>query len=133
MIKRDGERQRFDRRKLRAALVSAAHKRPVIASDIEAIVDRIETAAGDGGGELSAERIGELCLEGLRELDSGRLPAVRRNAAVRADPENSGAARSRPVPSGLRARIPSSPRKPLEGEDLMTEIAAKDAQTARRD
>ena len=70
VIKRDGERQRFDRTKLRAALLGAAHKRPVIATDVEAIVDRVELAAGTDH-ELSAERIGELCLEGLRELDSG--------------------------------------------------------------
>lgn len=70
MIKRDGERQRFDRTKLRAALLGAAHKRPVIAADVEAIVDRVELAAGTDH-ELSSERIGELCLEGLRELDSG--------------------------------------------------------------
>ncbi len=71
MIKRDGERQRFDRTKLRAALLNAAHKRPVIASDIETIVDRIEIAVDDGGGELSSERIGQLCLAELRELDWG--------------------------------------------------------------
>jgi transcriptional repressor NrdR len=83
VIKRDGERQRFDRAKLRAALLGAAHKRPVIASDIEAIVDRVELAAEDGGGEVSSERIGELCLGGLRELDwgaylqfAGTLPSI---------------------------------------------------------
>ena len=62
MIKRDGQRQRFDRTKLRAALLNAAHKRPVTASDIEAIVDRIETAVQDGRGDLSSERVGQLCL-----------------------------------------------------------------------
>ena len=41
MIKRDGELQRFDRTKLRAALLAAAHKRPVTAVDVETIVDRI--------------------------------------------------------------------------------------------
>jgi transcriptional repressor NrdR len=71
VIKRGGERQRFDRAKLRAALLGAAHKRPVIASDIEAIVDRVELAAADGGGEVPSERIGELCLEELRQLDRG--------------------------------------------------------------
>ena len=83
LLKRDGERQRFDRMKLRAALLKAAHKRPVAASDIEAIVDRIELTAGDQTGELSAERIGELCLEELRQLDwgaylqfAGTLPSV---------------------------------------------------------
>lgn len=71
VVKREGERQRFDRAKLRAALVGAAHKRAVAATDIEAIVDRVELAALDGGGELSSEGIGELCLEELRRLDRG--------------------------------------------------------------
>ena len=60
MIKRDGEHQRFNREKLRAALLGAAHKRPVDASDIEAIVDRVELAAATEKGELSSERVGEL-------------------------------------------------------------------------
>jgi transcriptional repressor NrdR len=70
VIKRDGDRQRFDRTKLRGALMSAAHKRPVTALDVETIVDRIEVAAADSG-ELSTERIGELCLSELEALDGG--------------------------------------------------------------
>ena len=69
--KRDGERQRFDRAKLRAALLRATHKRQVSAADVEALSDRVETAIGAAGGELEAERIGELCLEGLAGLDHG--------------------------------------------------------------
>ena len=71
MIKRDGEHQRFNREKLRAALLGAAHKRPVDASAIEAIVDRVELAGATEKGELSSERVGELCLAELRELDWG--------------------------------------------------------------
>jgi transcriptional repressor NrdR len=70
VIKRDGARQRFDRTKLRGALLAAAHKRPVTAVDVEAIVNRIEVAAVDSG-ELSTERIGELCLTELEGLDRG--------------------------------------------------------------
>jgi transcriptional repressor NrdR len=70
VIKRDGERQRFDRTKLRAALLAAAHKRPITAVDVEAIVDRIEVAAADADA-LSTERIGELCLADLETLDHG--------------------------------------------------------------
>jgi transcriptional repressor NrdR len=102
VIKRDGERQRFDRAKLRAALLNAVHKRPVIASDIEAIVDRIETAVGDGRGELSSERIGELCLEELRELDwgaymqfAGTLPSVPDSDGREAAPLAAGSIRSK--------------------------------------
>jgi transcriptional repressor NrdR len=69
--KRDGQVQRFDRVKLRAALLGAAHKRPVSAPDVERIVERIEADAAAAGGETSAERVAELCLAGLRELDAG--------------------------------------------------------------
>jgi transcriptional repressor NrdR len=69
--KRDGERQRFDRTKLRAALLRSTHKRQVSAADVEALVDRVELAIEAAGGELGADRIGELCLQGLRDLDHG--------------------------------------------------------------
>ncbi|MGI8622512.1 MAG: transcriptional regulator NrdR [Solirubrobacteraceae bacterium] len=67
--KRDGERQRFDRAKLRSGLVRAAHKRPVSAEQVERLVVAIEDEAEANGGELPAKRVGEMCLEGLRELD----------------------------------------------------------------
>ncbi len=69
VVKRDGRRQPFDRAKLRDGLVRAAHKRPVPASELDAIVDRIVAAGERAGGALGAERIGEMCLEGLRRLD----------------------------------------------------------------
>ena len=69
--KRGGERQPFDRAKLHGGLARAAHKRPVPAAAIDAIVDRIEAEAEGAGGELAAQRVGELCLEGLHELDWG--------------------------------------------------------------
>jgi transcriptional repressor NrdR len=69
--KRGGDRQPFDRAKLRAALLRSTHKRQVSPTDVEALVDRVEAAIGTGGGELAAARIGELCLEGLAELDRG--------------------------------------------------------------
>ena len=70
VVKRSGERQPFDRSKLRDALVRASHKRDVDPRDLELIVDRIEEELRVAG-ELPAERIGELCLEGLGELDRG--------------------------------------------------------------
>jgi transcriptional repressor NrdR len=71
VIKRDGERQRFDHTKLRAALLRAAHKRPVEPAAIESVVGRIENELTRAGGELAAAAIGELCLAELRELDTG--------------------------------------------------------------
>ncbi len=69
--KRDGSRQRFNREKLRASLLAATHKRRVSRAQVDALVARIEAAAASGGGEVAAERLGQLCLEGLRELDHG--------------------------------------------------------------
>jgi transcriptional repressor NrdR len=69
VVKRDGERQPFDRAKLAGGLLRAAHKRPVDPRDVERLVAAIEDEAEAAGGELPAERIGEACLAGLRELD----------------------------------------------------------------
>jgi transcriptional repressor NrdR len=83
VIKRTGARQRFDRDKLRESLLRAAHKRPVSADEIEAIVRHVQVEAESAGGELDAQRIGELCMGDLRELDpgaymqfAGTLPSV---------------------------------------------------------
>ena len=72
VLKRDGERQRFDRAKLRGALLRASHKRDVDPRALEAIVDRIEARGrATPAASSRAERIGELCLEGLEPLDRG--------------------------------------------------------------
>lgn len=67
--KRDGSRQPFDRAKLRGGLERASHKRPVRPEAIDALVNRIQTAALRAGGEITAARIGEMCLAGLRRID----------------------------------------------------------------
>jgi transcriptional repressor NrdR len=67
--KRDGRREAFDRPKLRAGMLRAAYKRPVSASEVETIVDRIEAEAEASGGEIDAELVGDMCLEGLGEVD----------------------------------------------------------------
>ena len=69
VIKRDGERQRFDRAKLAGGLLRAAHKRPVEPEQVERLVASIEDEAEARGGEIESERVGEMCLNGLRELD----------------------------------------------------------------
>jgi transcriptional repressor NrdR len=71
VIKRGGRRQPFDRAKLRAGLVRASHKRDVDPRALEAIADGVEREAHNAGGEITAERIGELCLAGLEPLDRG--------------------------------------------------------------
>ncbi len=67
--KRDGRRQEFDPDKVRAGLQRAAHKLPAAEAALEAICRTIDLEAA-AGGELSTQRIGELCLGGLREADT---------------------------------------------------------------
>ncbi len=69
--KRSGERQRFEPAKLRGALAGAAHKRDVGGDDLDAIVELVAAELERAGGELAAERVGELCLAGFAELDRG--------------------------------------------------------------
>jgi transcriptional repressor NrdR len=71
VIKRDGHREPFDRDKLLGSLNRATHKRKLDPRKIGVLVDRIEREVRDSGGELSAERIGALCLAGLEKLDRG--------------------------------------------------------------
>ena len=71
VVKRDGRRQRFDREKLQGALLRASHKRDVDPRALDEIVATVERDGAAAGGEISAERIGELCLAGLAPLDDG--------------------------------------------------------------
>lgn len=71
VIKRDGSRQAFDREKLLGSLNRATHKRKLDPRKLGLLVDGVEREVRDNGGELSAERIGQLCLDGLEKLDHG--------------------------------------------------------------
>lgn len=71
VIKNDGRRQQFDRRKLTHALLRASHKRDVDPRALESIVDSVVSAARDAGGEIRSADVGRLCLEGLEPIDRG--------------------------------------------------------------
>ena len=71
VIKRDGSRQAFDREKLLGSLNRATHKRKLDPRKLGLLVDGVERELRGNGGELSAERIGRLCLDGLEKLDRG--------------------------------------------------------------
>jgi transcriptional repressor NrdR len=70
VIKRDGSRQSFDRRKLMAGLTVACEKRPVSASDLEALVNRLQSQLqADSRREIPASEIGQMVMEKLHNLD----------------------------------------------------------------
>jgi transcriptional repressor NrdR len=87
--KRGGSRQRFEPAKLRASLGRAAHKRDVSGDDLDRLVEQVAAAIEQAGGELAAERIANVCLDGLGDLDrgaylqfAGTLPTVTAQFAV---------------------------------------------------
>ena len=70
VIKKNGTREMFDRNKLRSGLVRACEKRNITTSQIEDIVHHIErTIRNDLKQEVSSERIGNLVMDELRQLD----------------------------------------------------------------
>lgn len=70
VIKKDGSRQMFDREKLLNGIIRACEKRPVATSDMERIVNEIESATQNLlEREISSQRIGEMVMERLPEVD----------------------------------------------------------------
>ncbi len=70
VIKKDGRRESFDRVKLLNGLLRACEKRPIPLAKLEALVDDIERQIRNrSASEIDSRDIGELAMEGLRQLD----------------------------------------------------------------
>ena len=70
IVKKDARREPFDRMKVLGGLRRACEKRPVSSDALERVVDRIERELVDSGEkEVESSRIGERCMEALREMD----------------------------------------------------------------
>jgi transcriptional repressor NrdR len=70
VVKRSGGREEFDRDKLVAGFRKALTRRPVDTGAAERAADAIEAQLrAEGVNEIPSERIGELAMERLRELD----------------------------------------------------------------
>lgn len=70
VIKRDGRREPYDRRKVMAGLLRACEKRPVTLRQLEEAVDSVDAMINRGDDrEIRAEAIGALVMGRLRELD----------------------------------------------------------------
>lgn len=70
IIKQDGTREEFDREKLMRGIRISCAKRPVSAADIERLVGEIEsTLQAMGRSEVSSRVIGDMVINGLKELD----------------------------------------------------------------
>ncbi|MFH1645810.1 MAG: transcriptional regulator NrdR [Candidatus Omnitrophota bacterium] len=70
VVKKDGNRQVFDRSKLMAGLLTACEKRPISVLQIEEILDSIEKELHKSNEkEVSSSLIGEMAMNHLHKID----------------------------------------------------------------
>ena len=70
VIKKDGSRQSFDRNKLLNSMLRACEKRTVSIETLSKIADEIEqTLQNEMNREISSNRIGELVMDKLKDVD----------------------------------------------------------------
>ena len=70
VVKKDGRREKFDRQKVLAGLLKACEKRPISMSRLSELVNQVESKVIDSADrEIPTTEIGEILMEGLRELD----------------------------------------------------------------
>lgn len=71
VIKKDQNREQYDREKLQAGILRACYKRPIPIEKIEGMIDSIE---GDifntEEREIPSTRIGEVVMEHMKDLDA---------------------------------------------------------------
>lgn len=71
IIKKDNNREAYDRAKIEAGVLRACHKRPISAGQIERLVDEVETEIFKlEDKEIASEIIGEFVMEKLKNLDA---------------------------------------------------------------
>ena len=71
IIKKDNNREAYDRAKIEAGVLSACHKRPVSAQQITTLVDEVENEIFNREErEIPSGTIGELVMNKLKDLDA---------------------------------------------------------------
>ncbi len=71
VIKKDNNREQYDRSKIEAGVLRACHKRPVSVNQINQLVDEVETEIFNREErEIPSTVIGEIVMDKLRNLDS---------------------------------------------------------------
>lgn len=70
VVKKDGSRQMFDPNKLKIGILKACEKRPIPVASIDKLVDSIQRQLLNSlDQEISSRQIGELVMEGLKDID----------------------------------------------------------------
>ncbi len=71
VIKKDNNRETYDRSKIEAGVLRACHKRPISANQINQLVDEVETEIFNREEkEISSSVIGELLMDKLKNLEA---------------------------------------------------------------
>lgn len=71
IIKKDNNRETYDRSKIEGGVLRACHKRPVSARQISELVDAVETEISSREDrEIPSAVIGEIVMEKLKDLDA---------------------------------------------------------------
>lgn len=71
VIKKDQNREQYDRSKLEAGVLRACHKRPISAEQVEKLVDSVEQEVFNRGErEVASDTIGALVMERLKDVDA---------------------------------------------------------------
>src|SRR6202048_74812 len=70
VVKKDSRREKFDRQKVLNGLLKASEKRPVPMAKLAELVDQVESKVIDSPDrEIPTTEIGEILMQGLRDLD----------------------------------------------------------------
>ncbi len=70
VVKKDGRREQFDRKKILSGILRACEKRPVSMEKMESVVDALVTRFMESGEkELTSSVIGEAVMDELKRLD----------------------------------------------------------------
>ncbi len=70
VVKKDGRREPFDRKKILAGLIKACEKRPVALEQVESLVDEIERELlRQDQKEINSRRVGEIIMAKLPAID----------------------------------------------------------------
>lgn len=71
VIKKDNNREPYDRQKIVSGILRSCHKRPISADQINRLVDEIETEIFNREDrEIPAQEIGEIVMNRLKNLDA---------------------------------------------------------------
>ena len=71
IIKKDNNREQYNRSKIERGIIRACYKRPIPIETIESMIDSIEGSIFENADkEISSTRIGEIVMEHLKDLDA---------------------------------------------------------------